>query len=77
MSNIVQATIEINVMNKRHYFDNQDDMDATTYRWLESRYANIAEVDSGKLQRKWRDRGDFYEDRESTRKAKRSRERLN
>jgi len=67
----------IELMSKKHYFDDQYDVDESTYSLLGSRFGHIEEDLKNKLQRKWRDRSDDSNNRRSARRPKRDRERLN
>lgn len=57
-------------MNRRSYFDNQDDMDDETYEWLYRDYVESEKVHLGKLSGKRRWRGDDFAPRRAPRRAK-------
>lgn len=58
-------------MNKKPYFENQDDTDDETYGWLGGHYNGTEKAHMGKLPRKRGRRSDEFESRRLARKAKR------
>ncbi|MCJ7590349.1 MAG: hypothetical protein MUO51_03245 [Woeseiaceae bacterium] len=60
-------------MSKRHYHDNQDDVDEATYSMLGSRFSNLGPSHAGRLQKKLHHARDESEQRQLTRKPKRDR----